>query len=302
MPSGTPRVSIGLPVYNGQTYLEPAIETLLAQTFTDFELVLVDNASTDRTGEICRAFAARDSRVRYHRNPTNIGGAPNFNLAFDLASAAPLFKWAAHDDIHQPDFLAECVAVLDARPEVVLCHTDSEFIDGQGKPFAKDDPEMDHLDDPRPSKRFRDLVISRHFCLDMFGVMRRTELAKTPKMAGFVGSDRTMLAEMGLLGRFHRVPRTLFQVRDHGDRSSKAVPPHLRGAWFNPQLKGAVSLEHWRYFIEYNRSIWKVPLDARERLACSAALVHWLGRNRKWLGGDLRLAYQYFRDKSRAGA
>src|SRR5262245_53440235 len=102
MPSRTPRVSIGLPVYNGQAFLEPAIASLLAQTFEDFELVLVDNASTDRTTEICRGFAARDSRVRHHVNPKNIGGGPNFNLAFDLASAAPLFKWAAHDDIHQP--------------------------------------------------------------------------------------------------------------------------------------------------------------------------------------------------------
>ena len=118
-------------------------------------------------------------------------------------------------------------------------------------------------------------------------------------MAGFVGSDRTMLAELGLMGRLHRVPRTLFQVREHRTRSSKAVPPHLRGEWFNPALKGSVALEHWRYFLEYNRSVWKVPLPASERLACTRALAYWLVRNRTWLGGDLRLAFEHLRGKAR---
>ena len=100
-----PRVSIGLPIYNGENFLGDAVESLLAQTFTDFELVLVDNASTDGTAAMCERFVARDKRVRYHRNPQNIGGAPNFNLAFQLADRAPYFKWAAHDDRHLPDFL-----------------------------------------------------------------------------------------------------------------------------------------------------------------------------------------------------
>jgi glycosyltransferase involved in cell wall biosynthesis len=288
-----PRVSIGLPVYNGQDYLEQTVEALLAQTFRDFELVLVDNASTDRTEAICRGFAARDSRVRYHRNPTNIGGAPNFNLAFDLANAAPLFKWAAHDDLHAPEFLAECVAVLDARPEVVLCHTDSEFIDGQGHAFARDEPEMYHLDDARPSVRFRDLIIDRHFCLDMFGVVRREALAQTAKIASYVGSDRPMLAELGLRGRLYRVPRTLFQVRDHAERSSKAIPLHLRGEWFNPGLKGSVALPHWRYLWEYNRSVWRVGLPVGERLACGLAMARWVGVYRQRIKNDLEVAAKH---------
>src|SRR4051794_25259685 len=116
-----PKVSIGLPVYNGEAFLAEAVESLLAQTFTDFEILLVDNASTDRTQEICRAFAARDPRVKYHRNETNIGGGPNWNRAYDLTpSDSTYFKWAAHDDRHAPDFLARCVEALDRDPGLAL--------------------------------------------------------------------------------------------------------------------------------------------------------------------------------------
>src|SRR3954470_1068595 len=93
-----PRVSIGLPVYNGQRFLAPAVSSLLAQTFADFELVICDNASTDDTEAICRRFAERDPRVRYHRNEQNVGAAPNFNRALAL-STGQYFKWAAHDDL-----------------------------------------------------------------------------------------------------------------------------------------------------------------------------------------------------------
>src|SRR6185369_14895611 len=219
-----PRVSIGMPVFNGEAFLQDAVESLLTQTFSDFELVIVDNASTDRTPDICRAFVERDTRVRYHRNPKNIGGGPNFNRAFELANGAPYFKWAAHDDRHAPEFLAECVAVLDRRPDVILCHSDIEHIDATGRVFASHDAELPAIGDERPWMRFRNLIISRHFCMDMFGVIRRAALAKTPRIASYVGSDRPMLAELGLMGRFYRVPRVLFQMRDHDSRSIKVLP------------------------------------------------------------------------------
>src|SRR5215471_14033382 len=98
------RVSLGLPVYNGQRYLAGAIQAILDQTFSDFELIICDNASTDETESICRDLAARDPRVRYHRNPANIGAAPNFNKTFEL-STGEYFKWLAHDDLHEPTYL-----------------------------------------------------------------------------------------------------------------------------------------------------------------------------------------------------
>ena len=114
-----PRVTIGLPVYNGQNYLVETLESLLAQTYTDFELVISDNASTDRTEAICRQYAAGDARIRYYRNDENIGASANYNRAFELGRGE-YFKWAAHDDLLAPTYLERCVEVLDANPDVVL--------------------------------------------------------------------------------------------------------------------------------------------------------------------------------------
>ena len=87
MRDGHPRVSIGLPVYNGEVYLSGALDTLLGQTFTDLELIISDNASTDRTPEICRSYAARDHRVRYIRHEVNRGVPWNHNFALGQASS-----------------------------------------------------------------------------------------------------------------------------------------------------------------------------------------------------------------------
>ena len=126
-----PRVTIGLPVYNGEQYLVQALDALLAQTYTDFALIISDNASTDRTQEICLAYAAKDARIQYYRNPINIGSAKNFNHVFAL-SASEYFMWAAHDDYMAPKLVAKCVDVLDRDPTILLCHAWVKIIDEQG--------------------------------------------------------------------------------------------------------------------------------------------------------------------------
>src|SRR5436190_12174806 len=93
-----PIVSIGLPVFNGERYLRQALDSLLGQDFQDFELIISDNASTDRTAEICRAYVAKDRRIRYYRNESNIGSAPNYRRVFELARGE-FFKWCSHDDV-----------------------------------------------------------------------------------------------------------------------------------------------------------------------------------------------------------
>src|SRR5262245_47700567 len=103
-----PKLSICLPVYNGRRFLAAAVESILSQSFSDFELIIVDNASSDTTEEIARRFAAQDVRVRYFRNEKNLGAAPNFNRAFELARA-PLVRWASHDDLWTPDAMKLCV-------------------------------------------------------------------------------------------------------------------------------------------------------------------------------------------------
>ncbi|MGH9198508.1 MAG: glycosyltransferase family 2 protein, partial [Acidimicrobiia bacterium] len=116
-----PRVSIGLPVYDGEDFIAEQIESLLKQSFGDFELIIADNASTDRTQQICLGYSAQDPRIRYIRNATNVGPVANHNLLIDSARGG-YFKFAAHDDIHERDFLARCIEVLDSDASVVLAY------------------------------------------------------------------------------------------------------------------------------------------------------------------------------------
>ncbi|HEX8755999.1 MAG TPA: glycosyltransferase family 2 protein, partial [Steroidobacteraceae bacterium] len=127
-----PRVSVGVPVFNGEAFLEDAIRSTLSQTLDDLELILSDNASTDRTADICRDYAAREPRVRYFRNPRNLGAAANYNLAFSHARGR-YFKWLGHDDRMLPSYLAKTCRTLEERSDAVLCNTVVSYIDSAGR-------------------------------------------------------------------------------------------------------------------------------------------------------------------------
>jgi glycosyltransferase involved in cell wall biosynthesis len=280
-----------MPVFNGERYMAEALESLLGQTFGELELLIVDNASTDATRDIAEDFARRDDRVRYHRNASNIGAAPNFNLAVELTEA-PLFKWAAHDDRVLPTYLERCVSALDADERVVLAHSHSELIDETGATRPHDEF-LTHLGDPRPSVRFRDMIIADHWCLDVFGVVRRSALVKTPIIASYTGSDRNLLAELALLGPIHRVPDVLFQNRDHPERSVHATSfnSEERLKWFDTKLRKRVTLPHARCLFEYARSVQRVDLPPAERLACYRAIASCVVQTRWYLKRDLRNAF-----------
>jgi len=287
-PSSTPLVSIGLPVYNGENYVADAIESLLAQTFIDFELIISDNQSTDTTDEICRSFAERDPRIRYSRNEENIGGARNFNRTFELARGK-YFRWAAHDDTCQPEFIERCVEVLERDPGVVLCHSKVAIIDHAGNHQKNYDLALPGTSSDRPQDRFDDLILIGHLCFEMFGVIRADVLARTPLIATYVGSDRNLLAELGLHGRYFEVPERLMNIRYHEGRSV-SKPRHERTEWFNPGKRGSKQMPYWRSGSEYLQSIMRVPLEPQERRACLVHLSRWLRSNWRFLRGDVRIA------------
>src|SRR5438128_763235 len=128
MNSRTPLLTIGVPVYNGERYLEACLDSLLAQTFEDFLIIICDNASTDRTQEIARAYCSRDRRVRYHLNAKNIGCPRNFVKVFELSNT-PYFRWAAADDLSAPQLVEQCIRVLQERADVVQAYPRTLFID-----------------------------------------------------------------------------------------------------------------------------------------------------------------------------
>lgn len=228
-PAHLPRLTIGLPVYNGERLLPHALECLLAQTFDDFEIVIGDNASTDRTQEICRDYVCRDRRIRYVRHGHNLGGVANFNRVFALSKETPLFKWSAHDDLHRETYLKSCIRLFDENPDVVLAHSGTAFIDEYGASFPFD-RETDAYIDPRTGSRYRadspevgdhanpvvrfwQVLTGACWGTHCFGVIRRDALLKTRLLPNFAGSDRAMLCELALLGRFKSNSDALFLRR-----------------------------------------------------------------------------------------
>lgn len=269
------RLSIGLPVYNGERYLAQAIGALLDQTWRDFELIISDNASTDRTAEICRVFAATDARVQVVRNDVNLGAARNYNRTLELASGE-YFKWAAHDDVCHPRFLEACVAVLDAEPGSVLVHTLSDAIDESGRLIGRYGQER-AFDQDRAAERFGTAVLYPHVCISVFGVMRREVLERTVRHGDWVGADRNLLAELALHGRIRLLPEALFRRRAHAEASiHKFEDERERLAWFDPAQRGRLSFPTWRRLVEYRSAIARAPLERLERLACYRQLMRWL--------------------------
>lgn len=280
--SAKPLVSLGLPVYNGENYLKLAVQSVLCQTFTDFELIISDNASTDKTESICREFDAAHSRVRYIRHDHNLGAASNFNHTVKLARGE-YFKWVAHDDLIAPEYLQTCVDALTARKDRVAAFTHAVNIDEHGEKLGHK-PDVSHSEEADPATRFRYSICVEHSCLAIFGLVRMSVLRRTPMIAPYVGSDRVLLAELGLRGPFTEISQTLFFHREHSERSTRAEPSlQQRAAWFDPTRKGKMTFPHWRIWLEYFASIRRVPLSAGQKFKCLFQTVRWL----RWHYRDL---------------
>lgn len=283
------RVSIGLPVYNGEAFVAEAVRSVLDQTYRDIELIISDNASSDRTVEICEEFAAWDDRVTVLRAGQNVGASANFNRTVAAASGE-YFKWIAHDDVIGPRYLEMCVERLDADPSIVLCQTGVRIIDSGGRPIREYDPHLDQADSTDVARRFADLAATSHRCLDVFGLIRSDALSATHLIAPYIASDRTLLVELALRGRFCRLSEIAFFSREHDRRSIRAMPLHQRAAWFDPNRTGRYAFPHFRLWLEYMRLIAQARLTARERLDCAAVLAAWIPRERRRLLRDLRSA------------
>lgn len=280
-----PLVSIGLPVRNGARYLREALGSLLGQTYGHLEVIVCDNASTDATERICRELAAADPRLRYHRNDVDIGGAANHNLTFTLATGE-YFRWAAHDDLVEPDLIEQCVKVLEADPDVVLCHTDFVHIDEDGREIGF--VSRAHGASPRPSERFAAVMLARDFCEESYGLVRSDVFGATRLQQPYTGSDRTLVAELALRGRFANVDRVLFRKRLHPGNTY--VDWRTRMAWFGERYRGRITLPFWIQLWDGLRAIARVPLTSGERARCHAVMGVWVVTHAGNLAKDLAVA------------
>jgi glycosyltransferase involved in cell wall biosynthesis len=280
-----PLVSVGLPVYNGARYLEASIASLLAQTYENVELIICDNCSTDETPDICRRFADSDPRVRYQRNDENIGGAKNHNLTFVLARGK-YFRWAAHDDIAEPELIASCVEVMERDPSIVVCHTDFVHIDGDGD--VRGYVSRNHCSSTRAATRFARMASARDFCEETYGLIRSDIFARTELQQDYTGSDRTLMSELALYGPFYNIGRQLFSKRLHP--GNEYVDWRTRMAWFGTKYTDRVNMPWWKQAIDYPRVIRRVPLTSRDRWGCYAYMARWYVEHAPKLIKDLLVA------------
>jgi glycosyltransferase involved in cell wall biosynthesis len=291
-PAGrVPRVSLGFPVYNGERYLRGALDSVLAQDFDDFELVICDNASTDATGEICREVASRDPRIRYFRNEQNIGISPNFRRVFEL-SRAPYFKWVVHDDLLAPSYLSRCVEWLDrAGPEVALVYPRTLLIDGEGREIGAYDDFMD-LREARPHERLHHLFWSLGFNHCGLGLIRADVLRRTRLEGAYESADLVLLVELALRGQFWEHPEPLYRRRVHeGSSFGTYTTPESYAVLMDPANAGSFPTPRTKLFVECLRAIHLAPVGTLERLRCvRALLVGWGPRYWRVVAGELRLA------------
>lgn len=291
-----PKLSIGMPVYNGQEYVAETIESLLAQTYGDFELLISDNASTDATESICRAYSERDRRIRYHRQECNRGANWNFNHVFALA-AWQYFKWAAYDDLCAPTFVERCLEVLQRSPDVLWCFSRHSHIDPKGRLPDTGGCDLSYIDGPQNERsgltpwtraspqawqQFTGVLLGGTSTLDNYGLVRTDVMRQTGLLRPYYGSEKVFVAELCLYGRYAEVPETLFFVRVH-PASSGALPTAVQQAAFiNPSSIGNYRWTRFLLLQAYFEIIRRAELPAGQRVRCLRALACYLFQARKW--------------------
>jgi glycosyltransferase involved in cell wall biosynthesis len=283
-----PKVSVGLPVYNGERFLEEAIESSLAQTFPDFELIISDNGSTDRTRDICLRYAARDARVRFLPSDVNHGASWNYCRVLE-AARGPYFRWAPADDKFHPESLQACVEILDAHPDVVLCYPQTLLINEHGEVLERYDDDLDFRS-PDVRERFREAIRRNRLVSAIYGLMRTDALRKTGGLHAFPGADVTLLAELTLYGRFWEIPRPLFYRRLHGAASTSLTTMEAVQEWFDPRKKDKLFLYLWTHLFKHAAGIWRAPLGLPAKLALFGILARWTLGVRGHLLGELLAA------------
>ncbi|MDD5458523.1 MAG: glycosyltransferase family 2 protein [Phycisphaerae bacterium] len=287
-----PKVTVGMPVFNGQSYLRESLDSLLGQSFGDFELIISDNASTDLTGQICEQYAAVDKRIRYYRSEKNFGAARNFNRLVELARGI-YFKWAAHDDICDPAFLEKNIQALDEDKSASIayartaifderCNKQSEYKDGL------------NLTQDSPHERFGILLEKMrrgNECHPVFGLMRIGMLRRTGLIRPYVSSDEVLLGELSLRGKFREMPEYLFFKRQHSNRSMTAfISLRSRSAWFDPKNKGKLQLHKWRMLADYIDSVRRASIAQSEKWLCYLAISKWAAFKTPYLTKDIAKA------------
>jgi len=256
------KVSIGMPVYNGERWIEKAIMSFTNQTFHDFELIIANNNSTDRTHEICEYFKKKDTRIRYYRNSHNIGIANNYNKVFEVSNGE-YFKWTSVSDLCDPTFLEKCIKVLEEHSEVVLCYPRTLLVLEEGKMIPYEDNL--NLQDEDPCIRYIKFIERIKLNNVMNGLIRSDCLKKTQLNKDYISEDINFTAELTLYGKFYELPEYLF-YRNHTEGTTSALKSKediIKN--FNRNKESEMFLQEWKYQLAFYTGVYRSPLTAYQK-------------------------------------
>lgn len=212
-------VTIGMPVYNGAVSIRRALDSLLAQSFTNFVLIISDNASTDRTEEICNEYAKKDHRLVYIRQPTNIGAAANYSFLIQNAHSKYFF-FAPHDDEWGPNWISAAVCALDGCPSSSIALGKIEFVDNSKKLIAVATPPW-NLDQDHPLERITKYLNTEVTDHIMYGVMRLVAIKDFRFGLGETSPERALIFNLLTKGKVVDAPRMMMTNHMSGKKQDE---------------------------------------------------------------------------------
>lgn len=263
-----PAVSIGLPVFNGERFLARAIDSVLAQTYGDWELLISDNGSSDDTVAIAQEYAERDPRIHARAFEDNMGAVANFEAVF-RETTGRYFMWLAHDDWIDPRYLERCVGVLETRPDFVMAFTGMNVVDDTGEPFRHRTEEFDGAASKSAIARFHTVLWSLGDPTSpVFGVARRSALEQTGLIRNSNEPDRILVGELSVLGRIHQDPDLLFF-----HYGPPGHPNRDEWWWLDPRNRGRVRLATFRIVQHQWNAIWRGDHHVLEKVVMTSDLL-----------------------------
>ncbi len=284
--SPPPSVSIGLPVYNGARFLPQALESLLGQSFSDIELIVSDNASSDSTQDICTEYAMRDARIRYVRQNVNIGAMRNWNFVARQARGK-YFKWSSASDYCAPDMLSRCFAAMEAESDIVLCYGQTCLVDQETGELTEYTGNIEVMED-RPHERFSKLCGSLKLNNAYGGLIRTDALHRTKLNRLYSGGDIILMAELALMGRFRLLPQTLLYRRMGRETSSNELSASDLAVFLDPQKTHNLDLLHFSTHLGYLGAVLRAPINPLDKLRSLALVCRHAAWDRENLLAELR--------------
>jgi glycosyltransferase involved in cell wall biosynthesis len=260
-------------VYNGERYLGAAIESHLAQSFGDFQLVISDNGSTDATADICADFARKDARVKVLRSPENRGILWNHRRVFEaIESPHQYFRWAAADDIMEPGLLEAMVEVLDTRSEVEAVVPDTRNIDTDNRIIGSMARTLD-LQSADAFERARQVLTSGYQMVIAFGLFRASTLQSLRTRPDYIGWDFVFLWELALRGQMVQPVGPVLLRRFHPGAMSNVKTAKEMRKWVEPKSSARMTFPHWTWAYERLRALLAAPLPRHDRLRIAKLLA-----------------------------